>query len=310
MSFKNINFQDARPVPDFEKDSAKAASGAASDYKFPLNKNAVAGFILAVVYALAGPLGTYYLIYDGRRNEALLVFLTVTSFVSFLGGLILSFRGMSECKHQCFKGRGYGIAGFATTLVTLGIVVNMLFVLSFSNSMKGKYHGPTVMIGNLEVVLNRDERTAKNALAQTWYWDGDVNNLVIEVPDEYSDGIVIDTIGQADTGPRSRIFQISTRNDIKNIKNDRNTVVPAGTAVHDEDLVFTIVVGKNVKYVYIEELPTFVRTNDDGSATKYWVHIRFEVSPKNKEFYSEDGKLYDAGTHQLSSGIDKSMYPD
>ena len=81
MSFKNINLGDARPIPDFEEDSAKAASGAASDYKFPLNKNAVAGFILAVVYVLTGPLGTYYLIYDGRRNEALLVFLTVTSYI-------------------------------------------------------------------------------------------------------------------------------------------------------------------------------------------------------------------------------------
>ena len=310
MSFKNINLGDVKLKPRFEDDS-EISSGAASNYEFPLSKNAVAGFILSILYIFTGPLGTYYLFYDGRRVEPLLVILSVTSFICFFGGLILSLRGRSECKYQCFEGKGFGSAGFAITLITLGIVVLMLFSLSITKSMMGEYHGPEVMIGNLKVVLNRDERTAKKALASKWYWDGDVNNLVMEVPDEYSDGIVIDKIGQEHRGPRSRVFEFCIRDDMKEkIKDDYHENVPAGTAVHYEDLIITVVIGKNVEYVNIYDLPTWVRKNDDGSVTKYWLHLRFEVSPENKDFYAKDGKLYNAHTRQLYSGIDESFYPD
>lgn len=306
MSFKNINLGDARPIPDFEEDSKSKAADASPRR---LSKNAMGGFVMAILYAIIAPISSYYLMYDGRRNDLLFSVLFIASIVCFFGGLIPSLLGMSDCKTQELDGHGYGVAGFVTTVSMFGFACMIMIVMSFSQSASGEYHGPTVRRGNFEVVLNREERTAKNALLERWYWDGDVNNLVIEVPDTFSDDIVIDRIGEKKKGPRTHFFYIDVRDDTK-LQKDHNVNIPAGTAVHDVDLVFTIVIGKNVKYVNLAELPTFVATNADGSVTKYWLHVRFEVSPKNRDFYAEDGKLYDSGTRQLFAAIDPSVYPD
>ncbi|MBO4927553.1 MAG: hypothetical protein J5379_04815 [Clostridiales bacterium] len=184
------------------------------------------------------------------------------------------------------------------------------------------YSSPSYEFGKFRVHLNSsDSAKATAAMICEWKWSGDPNDTVIEIPDNYSDKIIIKSVGgYIGTGAptpfrvvledESRLFtsyyHSQTAGTDVLFKDDPHRFGVKRDAVYEiVDLEFTMKLGKNVQQVYISfigrernpEMSYIGIINDDGSITFYRIFFRFECDPENKTYYAEDGVLYEKKTN-------------
>lgn len=138
-------------------------------------------------------------------------------------------------------------------------------------------------------------------------------NLEITVPDDY-EGIPITQLGGYQGRGVPSPFSISVADIYMNAPKGSNFEgVYSGNLyeynISEEytvtDLPFVLNLGKNIetiKYVVSDEY--YPHLNDDGSVTFYHPVVSINCSADNKNFYSENGKLYNKKTNELISEFD------
>lgn len=312
MGFKNINVENSEPISRNREPLPDAVPASFLQERF--SKKCLVAFILSFVYVFMGPFSMIFTLSENPNYKALQGFIILATIVIFFAAIAFSISGIRDCNdsYRFVKGKGWGIAGLTITLSWLPIVIIVADIVSFTHSITPDFNGPHLMTGNFEIRLDKKEEWAKKALVETWYWDGDMDHRVIEVPDKYSEDVVITHVGEGGNSPRSMYFEIYLQDGVTEYKDDQyiSDEFSEGTVVHYEDLVFTMIIGKEVKCVGIRGmLSRFITNNDDGSITIYQPRLTFECSPDNPYLYSKDGKLYDADTNSLCFTIDESTYP-
>ena len=149
----------------------------------------------------------------------------------------------------------------------------------------------------------------------SYTYDGETTDIVI--PDEYKGKPVTRLGGYLGSG-----LPVEFRIDIRSLCNcsdgesyiynnyfpdGGSPVIPDGTTmytidlsssdlvvdIHREIIPFTVHIGKNIAGASGRFFsPNVYHVNADGSVTVYNVEYRFECSPENSVYYSEDGVLY------------------
>ena len=181
----------------------------------------------------------------------------------------------------------------------------MILTLVFALSGCHTYDGPTKEIGNLTIRLGSNE---KYAMAVSWKWDGDPDNTVIEIPEEYKENVPIDSIGGAGgTNAPLTLFYITSDSKAKYSDIDLNTNYST------DEMVFTVKLSKNIGKVHFfsqsngEDLKYVPIDQEDGSVIFYKILLIVECDERNENFYSKDGKLYNRKTGDLVKSI---PYPE
>lgn len=155
------------------------------------------------------------------------------------------------------------------------------------------YSGGTKTEGNFTYRFNEGK---KRAMVSSWKWDGDLNNTVIEIPDEL-DSAKIDALGGA-TGTNAPIdpFEIETDYTISFSFNGPDKFY--GDNISFEDVVFTLKIGKNVKNIRTaytnrdDDIRNYAPIQkEDGSWVIYRIYFEVVVDEENKSLYSENGKV-------------------
>lgn len=130
---------------------------------------------------------------------------------------------------------------------------------------------------------------------------GDVNNTVIELPDEYKGKPVTSLGGQIGWLGTDKPFEIILPDKDYTYKESNNYTYIEGTKVYDDDyetITFTIKIGKNLKGVewISDEIFIGYRTTDkDGNMhvdVIYKIEYYFVVDSQNEYCYSKDGRIY------------------
>jgi hypothetical protein len=151
------------------------------------------------------------------------------------------------------------------------------------------------------------------AMAREYFWDGDENNTVIDVPAELSDGTPVRKLGGfIGIGvPASFEIKYDEAIDTETVTGSAVTVNDAEntddgkeeTAVVYKDIVFTVNVGRNItkmgvmnEYNICYNITSHGIRQDDGTVLVYRPTLYFNVAPLNTAFYAEDGILYKRDT--------------
>lgn len=234
--------------------------------------------------------------------------------VSALVALCISASGVKYASRYPMKGEGWGITGIILSSLELAIVFFLMIVIALDSLavafLSKGYNGPEVKYEGFTIQLDKSEKRASCAMAKSWEWSGDPNDNVIDIPEETTDGIVIDSIGRS-AGPRTVFFDILPQEGVEDLFEAWG--VPEGTEVHFEDLVFTVKISKSVKEVCISGVPDFALRNADGSITHYRTYLYFECSPDHPYFQSVDGVLEvkpDQPSHTGALKISEYVYKD
>lgn len=155
------------------------------------------------------------------------------------------------------------------------------------------YSGGTKTEGNFTYRFNEGK---KRAMVSSWKWDGDLNNTVIEIPDEV-DSAQIDALGGA-IGTNAPIdpFEIETDYKISFSFNGPDKFY--GDNISFEDVVFTLKIGKNVKNIRTaytnrdDDIRNYAPIQkEDGSWVIYRIYFEVVVDEENKSLYSGNGKV-------------------
>ena len=150
-------------------------------------------------------------------------------------------------------------------------------------------------INSLNIYYNK---VTKSCIAGNFEWDGNNENMIFTVPDEY-DGIKIKSLGGVVGKGAPVLFCVKIP---ESLHQDAvySTESEECVGVINEDTVtynFTVKLGKNIrnfeKFTYKEY---FMDANDN---VVYIVEIKYECTTENEWSYAEDGKLYDKNTDQL-----------
>lgn len=182
-----------------------------------------------------------------------------------------------------------------------------------------------VEVGTYEIGYNK---LFNKAAIYEVFWDGDKNNTVFSIPDEYN-GISITNFA-ANYHHRTAFTYLRTQDDPYEFVyfNDFNE----NTEDEYETLTFTIKIGKNIseinhktyndyinniEYQYDFILPEKLYlcgysekdyTDEDNYVhTLYKIVMYYEVSEENSTFYSVDGKIYSRETDKY---INEYNYQD
>ena len=172
--------------------------------------------------------------------------------------------------------------------------------------------------GNLDM---RVSDSGRKAFAGQYFWDGTMNDLVIDVPDEFGKAKVLGIGGFIGSGasvpfmimPQYPGFEVDKNPELKNKLSDEEKKAYAAKShlnklivfykgpekkkydapIAYKELVFTLNIGKNVNRIH-----TFLGNDYIGIRQKnrkiifYAPVVRVNCPPENKTFYSKDGKLY------------------
>ena len=236
------------------------------------------------------------------RFEGLFIVLAI---VSGMAGLIVSIVGVVQAKGQKLEGLGLGIAGIAISLSTailacLVMVVGLMAsVISLDDFHFGRtYDGHRERTGAFDLVCDRGVRN-RTAMIWNWYWDGDPEHTVIEIPEE-SNGVKIRSIGER-AGADTRAFRVKLDEGfdgafltgvLKEVDGIPYKTEEGVENDHVKNLVFTVKVGKNIDEDIITTKTYYKLQNKDGSVVYYQVVLYYEVDPENPKFYSSEGKLF------------------
>lgn len=136
-------------------------------------------------------------------------------------------------------------------------------------------------VNNLNIYYSK---LSKDCTAGLYEWDGNTENKIIIIPDEF-EGIKISNLGGPSSGSAPALFYIGMPENVKT----------------GDEYNFTIKLGKNIKYAH-NFLYSDEHTDYKGNVLCK-VHYYYEVAPDNKWIYSKDGKLYDKKTDELLGDI-------
>ena len=311
MSFKNIKLDSYEPLIRHE-DAPRPGQVQSKQLQVPkdfISVFCIIGFCLAIAFAITSIPTVISIFTDSKKTSLIETIVFIVAGCSFVLSLAFCIVGIVECENPHANGKGLGIAGMCLTLGFMVLSIFVAFFMLLINGIAPEYNGPEKQIGNFQVKLNTSEKRAYKAIVTEWHWDGNLNHLVIEVPDQYSEDIVIEKIGEKDHGPKTIFFTTHLTEDAPDnitIVTSPDTYVeslPPGTKVTYEELEFTLVIGKNIKEAVVRGLPYFAFENEDGSVTIYRTRIYVVCSPDNPYFYSQDGKLYVRSTGALCEEI-------
>lgn len=173
---------------------------------------------------------------------------------------------------------------------TLMVAVMMIMAILCACDV---YSGGTKTEGNFTYRFNEGKT---RAMVSSWKWDGDLNNTVIEIPDEV-DSAQIDALGGS-TGtnaPRDP-FEIETDYKISFSFNGPDKFY--GDNISFDDVVFTLKIGKNVKNIRTsytnrdDDIRNYAPIQkEDGSWVIYRIYFEVICDEENKSLYSENGKV-------------------
>lgn len=158
----------------------------------------------------------------------------------------------------------------------------------------------TVEINNLSLCYSK---VTKECIAADINWDGDTENMIFTLPDEY-EGIKINSLGGTSGLGTPILFYIDVPDEMEF---DSSGITHVATeedlaGMIDENTItykFTVNIGKNVKnFEYFHYKEYYIGEN---GKVMYIIDIDYEVSPDNKWAYSKDGKIYDKKTDELIS---------
>ena len=312
-----------------------------------LSKASLTGFILSLL-SVAGFILTLYFFkriwYDDDYNPAftaLIITSLIITVAGFLSGLIVSIIGVKKSRKPDMKGLGYSIAGISISSVmgvislTVGVIILLGYglislLISGINSYydSNYFQGETKTFDDMLIRLNKNE---DEAAVFEWYWDGDPENLVIEIPDQGPDGVKITSLGGRTGSSVPLGFEIKLADGLEdyfetsaykqspgysytwNIFTDLSKLgIEPGTTVYYKEIEFTVKFGNNIKDIDFRNDPYFLAiVNDDGSISLYRYYYKFECDD-NDTFYVNDGgqlikerpgtEVFSQGTY---TGIDK-----
>ena len=298
---------------------ATPAKPVSSQAKEKISITCLLGFIFSVILILSSvaywifQLGTYTKRFP---NDADVPFAAI-AFLCIPVGFLLSMIGTITTVVNKSKSKRFGIAGLCITIAGSigGIVMWVLFLNGTLDAFK-KYDAKEIYINNYEVRLQRDDPSL--ASAEKYFWNGYPSNLVIE-PGELRDGTKITSIGETEG------FRVVVENTFDYYSTDdyRNAVMPyfdhkrnpykniegygirPGTELHFSNVIFEVKIGKDIEKVsirtYSDDDPSrylAVKRNVGSTIIFYKYFYSFTVDPENKNYYAENGILYDKKTNE------------
>ena len=163
-------------------------------------------------------------------------------------------------------------------------------------------------MGGFEVVISD---SGKKCFVVSYSWDGDPDNNVIDVPDDFSDETKIVSLGGFTGTGVPNPFSIEGPDDLHVWKQEDISAYDVPTTV--KDMVFTLRIGKNIKEVYqnfysynaVTPYSYIGVKQQDGSIVFYRILLNVECSADNQYLYSDNGKLYS----RKDNSVEQLPYP-
>lgn len=286
----------------------------------PISKLCLAGFITAVLPALCVAIDFIV------KEDIVRIVLTITSIVFLVTGLVISVIGMFKDQD---KRIGFGIAGASISAVFMAPFVLYLFIANTlyqsnkeyeertynksGNVVYKSFYGPESEGSNF-LVRRTDVADDNSCMAIYWYWNGDPGKNKINIPfyldTDTQSGLHPTSLGGNELHPDG--FCIVVKPEEKDFfstpeylnspkKGDIYSEpeafgVAPGTEVHYENIVFTVVIHRDIWHVSMGlgkgEQGILAVINDDESITFYHYTFYFECNSDNPVYYSENGILY------------------
>ena len=262
-----------------------------------------------------------------------------TFFISlflFMVSMAFSIAGLIIARKKKKKGWGFalagliisslGIAGAIVFIILIGIIAGAVIAI-FGSAMEGRYTGDTVVKDDYKVVM-RSDSDESDAMAITWYWDGNPDHNTIK-PGTVGDGTVITSLGGPPSGFMGGMyyFDIQPSDDLTNYMDTSSfrssqayngwfsrEETPEYFGIYEdvtvtfEDLVFYVDLGEDVGNVlmsidYNSYLSYIGIKNDDGSYSIYHYCFYFTCDKDNPAYYAKDGVLYSRETGEKVTGM-------
>ena len=150
-------------------------------------------------------------------------------------------------------------------------------------------------MGDYTVIISD---SGSECFVRTYRWNGDPDNTVIDIPDNYSDNTIVAQLGGFTGTGVPNPFSIEGPDDL--VVWNTGDLDKYDVPVYQDDIVFTLKMGRNIKKFYtniyskdaVDPYMHIGVEQDDGSIIFYRVLINVECSDDNPAFYSKDGKLY------------------
>ena len=159
-----------------------------------------------------------------------------------------------------------------------------------------------------DFTLKYKSNNKRYAMVAEWKWDGDLDNTIIEIPDECEKTVIEAMGGPLGTNAPMKSFQIKSDCELRFQGTDPEKY--KDVEVSFDEVVFTLKIGKNIKKVHMnyrdredDEYNWVAIENNDGSVTFYRIYFEVECDDENKTFYSKDGKLYQKKDNAKVKGL-------
>ncbi len=173
------------------------------------------------------------------------------------------------------------------------IVISLLIIVAF-------------FIGGLIVVMTSWEvdttengievyynKITRSCFVGSYSWDGNTENTIIVVPDEY-ENYKISSLGGVHGRGVPVNFSVVMPDEILE---DVYSVSDESENIEAVTYTFTVIIGKNMNNSTNFDYEDYYY-NEDGSV-RFIVKMNYDCSPDNKWIYSQDGKLYDKKTNEM-----------
>lgn len=149
------------------------------------------------------------------------------------------------------------------------------------------YKGP-VSEGLQEYYVNK---VSRQAYAGSYLWDGDPDHMTIVIPEQVR-GVPVTSLGGY-TGSGAPVFFGVTLPDAY-----RSTLAPQEGTAYDEELVFTVAVGKNLRQLAAVDMGYDTTAVRPGAVVQYHISYVYRCDEENPVFYAQNGQLYRRSDHQ------------
>ena len=219
-------------------------------------------------------------------------------------GLLLSVIGTVVAKgHKNKKAGRLGIWGSGGCLVLNIVLVLVLILCRFAENRR--FENTDYQIGDYLIHYKTNDHS--QAEAACYYWDGDPRNTDLKI-DYCSDGTKIVRLDYFRIKPEDSkdyyTFKKYRDTFMGSLPDDRGYYkgLEPGTTLYFDNIIFNVEIGKDVEKVSISKNNSYIYPDDiaiwngDGSVSFYRYFYYFTVDPENKNYYAEDGVLYNKKT--------------
>lgn len=154
--------------------------------------------------------------------------------------------------------------------------------------------------GNAEDVIDGRwtygyQKFPKECFVISYHWDGDTNNMEVQIPESYQ-GTKINTLGGYLGKGYPAPFHVAIPEDYYDTEFDFCT--EDEELIRDSDyetLTFTIVLGNNISNIKGEIKDTYWGVENDAGEEDilYKIEYKFKVADENEKYYAEEGILHE-----------------